>query len=152
MRQVLDAKDLTTNEKIYFKGHAKATYLSDGRNVEEAINESPIFEAIYGETTYEEIIAAYNAGKVVVCKKESNSAYLVSVSTSVNFVSYAGQMIYHYQCTSASKWAWSTHSVGHTLTTLDNGNVKITIAGKNSEVVTPTYLENLLGTIINGDY
>jgi hypothetical protein len=23
MRQVLDAKDLTTNEKIYFKGHAK---------------------------------------------------------------------------------------------------------------------------------
>lgn len=39
MRQVLDAKDLTTNEKIYFKGHAKATYLSDGRNVEEVINE-----------------------------------------------------------------------------------------------------------------
>ena len=35
----MDAKDLTTNEKIYFKGHAKATYMSDGRNVEEAINE-----------------------------------------------------------------------------------------------------------------
>ena len=48
MRQVLDAKYLTTNEKIYFKGHAKATYLSDGRNVEEAINEvdTKIAEAI----------------------------------------------------------------------------------------------------------
>ena len=39
MRKVKDAVDLTTNEKIYFKGHAKATYLSDGRNVEEALGE-----------------------------------------------------------------------------------------------------------------
>lgn len=38
MRKVKDAVDLTTNEKIYFKGHAKATYLSDGRNVEEGIS------------------------------------------------------------------------------------------------------------------
>jgi hypothetical protein len=38
MRKVKDAKDLETNEVIYFKGHAKATYMSDGRNVEEAIN------------------------------------------------------------------------------------------------------------------
>ena len=37
MRKVKDAKDLTTNELIFFKGHAKATYMSDGRNVEEAI-------------------------------------------------------------------------------------------------------------------
>lgn len=37
-RKVKDAKDLETNEVIYFKGHAKATYMSDGRSVEEAIN------------------------------------------------------------------------------------------------------------------
>lgn len=37
-RKVKDAKDLETNELIYFKGHAKATFMSDGRNVEEAIN------------------------------------------------------------------------------------------------------------------
>ena len=37
MRKVKDAVDLTTGEKIYFKGHAKATYLSDGSSVEEAI-------------------------------------------------------------------------------------------------------------------
>ena len=41
MRKVKDAKDLTTNELIYFKGHAKATYMSDGRSVEDAINEIP---------------------------------------------------------------------------------------------------------------
>lgn len=38
-RKIKDAKDLSTNELIYFKGHAKATYMSDGRNVEEAIHQ-----------------------------------------------------------------------------------------------------------------
>ena len=37
-RKIKDAKDLSTNELIYFKGHAQATYMSDGRTVEEAIN------------------------------------------------------------------------------------------------------------------
>ena len=37
-RQIKDAKDLSTNELIYFKGHAQATFMSDGRNVEDAIN------------------------------------------------------------------------------------------------------------------
>ena len=36
-RKITDAKDTTTNEVIYFKGHAKATYMSDGRSVEDAI-------------------------------------------------------------------------------------------------------------------
>ncbi len=38
-RKIKDAKDLSTNELIYFKGHAKATYMSDGKTVEEAINQ-----------------------------------------------------------------------------------------------------------------
>jgi hypothetical protein len=36
-RAIKDAKDLNTGEKIYFRGHAKATFMSDGRTVEEAI-------------------------------------------------------------------------------------------------------------------
>ena len=40
-RKIKDAKDLSTNELIYFKGHAKATYMSDGRSVEDAINKIP---------------------------------------------------------------------------------------------------------------
>ena len=36
-RKIKDAKDLSTNELIYFKGHAQATYMSDGTTVEEAI-------------------------------------------------------------------------------------------------------------------
>lgn len=34
-RKVQDAIDLKTKEKIYFKGHAKATYMSDGTTVED---------------------------------------------------------------------------------------------------------------------
>lgn len=41
-RKVKDAKDLESNELIYFKGHAKETYLSDGRNVEDAINDNQV--------------------------------------------------------------------------------------------------------------
>ena len=38
-REVKDAKDLETGKKIYLKGHAKATYMSDGLSVEDAIND-----------------------------------------------------------------------------------------------------------------
>lgn len=38
-RNIKDAKDLSTNELIYFKGHAQATFMSDGRTVEEAISD-----------------------------------------------------------------------------------------------------------------
>lgn len=37
-RKIKDAKDLSTNELVYLKGHAQATFMSDGRTVEEAIN------------------------------------------------------------------------------------------------------------------
>ena len=37
-RNIKDAKDLTTGELIYFKGSAQATFMSDGRTVEEAVS------------------------------------------------------------------------------------------------------------------
>ena len=37
-RILKDAKDLKTGELIYFRGHAKATYMSNGATVEDAIN------------------------------------------------------------------------------------------------------------------
>ena len=38
IRKIKDAIDLATNEAVFFKGHAKATYMSDGSTVEDAIN------------------------------------------------------------------------------------------------------------------
>ena len=37
-RNIKDAKDLDTGELIYFKGHAQATFMSDGRTVEEVVS------------------------------------------------------------------------------------------------------------------
>lgn len=37
-RKIKDAKDLSTNELIYFRNHAKATFMSDGSTVEDSIN------------------------------------------------------------------------------------------------------------------
>ena len=37
-RKIKDAKDIKTSELIYFRGHAGATFMSDGRTVEDAIN------------------------------------------------------------------------------------------------------------------
>lgn len=45
-RKIKDAKDLSTNELIYFKGHAQATYMSDGRTVEEAVNNIAFGEGV----------------------------------------------------------------------------------------------------------
>ena len=39
IRKIKDAKDLNTNELIYFAGHAKATLMSDGQTVEDAIED-----------------------------------------------------------------------------------------------------------------
>lgn len=37
-RKIKDAKDLVSGELIYFRNHAKATYMSNGMSVEDAIN------------------------------------------------------------------------------------------------------------------
>lgn len=53
-RKIKDAKDLSTNELIYFRGHAKATFLSDGRTVEEAVSGSsdePVYCTDFDNTT-----------------------------------------------------------------------------------------------------
>lgn len=73
-RRVIDAKD-KDGEKVYVKGHAKATYMSDGRTVEDAIKQigtgggggggiavetDPVFSASPAAGITEEQIVAWN--------------------------------------------------------------------------------------------
>ena len=90
-RKIKDAKDTTTNEVIYFKGHAKATYMSDGRSVEDAIysigssggeggitqESDPLFRASAAAGITSSDIAAWN-GKM-------DKVTLASVATSGNY-------------------------------------------------------------------
>ena len=51
-RQVKDAREITTGDLIYFRGHAKATYMSDGRTVEDALVNAGIPDAPYDDIVY----------------------------------------------------------------------------------------------------
>ena len=55
IRKVKDAKDLSTSEKIYFRGHAMATYMSDGSTVEDAIKKGVVDNLVRAEDTDDEL-------------------------------------------------------------------------------------------------
>lgn len=154
MRKVKDAVDLTTNEKIYFKGHAKATYLSDGRNVEDALGEIPsgessVFKAVYGETTYDEIVEAHNNGKIVICEYDVWVCRLTKIQASqVMFQASADNSVTRLTCNTKGQWSVGTSSTAHNLKQLDNGNVEITISTKTAEVATPAYVSDAIASAI----
>lgn len=116
--------------------------------------ESSVFEAVYGETTYEEIVAARNEGKVVICNHQEQVFYLEYLNnTAAYFIAHYQTIFYVANCkASDNKWTYKAYNNNHSLENLENGNVKVTIANQSSEVATPQFVENLLGTIINGDY
>lgn len=107
--------------------------------------ESSVFEAKYGETTYAEIVAAYNEGKIVRCNYDNRTHYLNAILTSgtyfvANYSAYSYQLI----CQSSDTWYNQRVDNSHELTTLDNGNAQITIAGKTAEVATLQYVEEAI--------
>ena len=158
MRKVKDAVDLTTNEKIYFKGHAKATYLSDGRNVEEAINEMPngessVFEAVYGTTTYEEIVAAFNEKKHVLCLWNDRVYNLSAVTANLlNFSCVKDSVIYIASCKADNTWGDLQYNVEHVRNKATSLTSAATDAQYPSAKAVYDFVSNTLGTIINGDY
>lgn len=115
--------------------------------------ESEVFKAVYGETTYNEIIEAHNEGKIVICEYDVWVCRLTKIQASqVMFQASADSSVTRLTCNTKGQWSVGTSSTFHNLKTLDNGNCEITIAARTAEVATPQYVETLLGTIINGDY
>ena len=159
MRKVKDAVDLTTTEKIYFKGHAKATYLSDGRNVEDAIAEIPsgessMFEAIYGETPFADLWNAYQSNKHVVVRSGKFVLSLVRADeTLISFSAINNENVYSATCNSSN--VWTQGSVFH----VEKATNKVTsLSDKSTDTQYPSakavydFVNNTLGTLINGEY
>ena len=113
-----------------------------------------VFWATYGTTTYDEIVAAHNEGKVVLCYYDNTwVARLEKVQSSqVMFQAYAENSVVRLISNTKGQWTYASYSTVHNLKTLDNGNVELTISARTAEVATPQYVENLLGVIINGEY
>ena len=107
--------------------------------------ESSVFEAVYGETTYNEIIEAHNEGKIVICEYDVWVCRLTKIQASqVMLQAFAENSVTRLVCKSNGQWANATYSTYHNLKTLDNGNCEITIAAKTAEVATPQYVENAI--------
>ena len=112
----LQAKDVEIGQEL--------TELSERvGNLEE---DEPIFKAIYGETKIEEIIAAYEAGKVVHCDYNSLCYELVRINNGEAFFAAAlGIITYRMICSAASKWVGTTFSLEETknkVTTLSSSS------------------------------
>lgn len=111
--------------------------------------ESSVFEAVYGETTFEEIMAAKNSGKIVICNYLSRITYLVYVlDSTLYFQSESGDvalsLFVSINSSQKTSWNYKNYRYDHTLLNLDNGNVQVTIAGNSAEVATPQYVENAI--------
>lgn len=112
-----------------------------------------VFEAVYGVTTYDEIVAAVKAQKHVICFKNDRVYNLNNFGEGrdLNF-SCAGDVIHLIKCTTQNKW--SSNTLYYELSTY-----KVTsLSDKSTDTQYPSakavydFVNNTLGTIINGDY
>lgn len=115
-----------------------------------------VFEAVYGETSYDEIKEAFEANKVVYCYRETRVYMLTKLEAGAAYFAVThGNYYYRLVChpgAPSTSWGATSENFQHSLKSLANGNAQITIAGNTAEVATPQYVENLLGVIINGEY
>ena len=95
-RKIKDAVDLDTKEKVFYRGYAGATYLSDGRTVESAImarNGMSIIDHGVSDTTFELTPNVVHKWGVVQSltltlpedPKEKENQYRISFTAGANF-------------------------------------------------------------------
>lgn len=115
--------------------------------------ESSVFEAIYGETTFEEVSEAYNQGKIIHCDYESRCYELAVFTGNIAWFSCVNTTTSYLLMLNANS-SWSKASYGLE----DTGNRVDTIQADAKPYQYPSakavydFVNNTLGTIINGDY
>lgn len=113
-RTILDPKDIVNGEKVYLRNHAKATYLSWGKSVEDALNDGDFQDKgkdlsrqdIFGNIIPQSTANCYVVkepglyrfpivyGNAIKNAKENKEAYTkVQGEHSMNFVNHKGNML-----------------------------------------------------------
>ena len=114
---------------------------------------SDVFEAIYGETTYDEIIEAYNAGKYVVCLYEELAYHLSSLKNNTAwFGAINGDISLKTWCNTSNAWFKVQYNLELASNKTKTINEKSTSVQYPSAKAVYDFVNNTLGTIINGDY
>lgn len=114
---------------------------------------SDVFEAIYGVTTYNEIVAAVKAQKHVICFY-NNKVYNLNnfgEGWDLNF-SCAGEVLHIIKCTTQNKWSSLPLYFEQTNYKVQSISDKSTNTQYPSAKAVYDFVNNTLGTIINGDY
>ena len=123
-----------------------------------------IFEAKYGETTFNEIQEAYNAGKYIVCSYNGNVFHINRItSIDIYFISVNGPTIYRLGVGTANNWyqhAYSPEMSTNKTTSLSDKSTDtqypsakavFTEIGKKSEVSLEALANGNLKVTINGE-
>lgn len=137
-RKIKDAKDIKTEEKIYFKGHAKATYMSDGVSVEDTINN--IKENI-GNVDLSGVLSKSEASSTYLNKNDASSTYLKKTDASNTYLE------------KTAKAASATKADSATKATQDgSGNVITTTYATKSELSSKVDSSSLSNVAFSGLY
>ena len=114
---------------------------------------SSVFEAVYGVTTYEEIIAAYNAGKYVVCQYEELAYHLSSLkNNSAWFGAIDGDFSFRAWCNKSNQWFKVQYNLELASNKTKTINESSTDTQYPSAKAVYDFVNNTLGTLINGEY
>lgn len=120
-RKIKDAKDLSTNELIYFKGHAQATYMSDGRTVEEAISSSTggSGESNSGSNVQAVVREGYSEleNRPIRDAKDLTTGELVYFTGDANYITCDGGMLIDYindKTAGARIYYWDVEAIDST--------------------------------------
>ena len=115
---------------------------------------SSMFEAVYGETPFADMWAAYLANKHIICRSGNVMLSVVrATDTLISFSAINNENVYGATCTSANVWASSSV---FQVEKAQNKVSSITSASKDTQYPTAKavydFVQTTLGTIINGEY
>lgn len=134
----------------YERSDLKVTSLSDkstdaqypsAKAVYDFVNNSKdVFEAEFNVTTYAEVKAAYDSGKTVICRYSVYITRLTQITaTNAIFTATIDHTIVRLMCYTTTKvWTATNFNTAPKLEVLNNGNVRVTIAGKSQELMPAT--------------
>ena len=116
-KAVLDG--ITSSDVANWNGKQNSLTAGDNITIDgSTISSNQVFTATYGTTTYAEVMAAYNAGKICVAIKDDRYYYFIySEKTYIRFVSPSGSnTIYSLTLFSSGRWANTVISLQSKLT------------------------------------
>lgn len=116
--------------------------------------ESSVFEAVYGVTTYDELVAAVKAKKHVICFYNNRVYNLCNYQENKDiFFSGVTSAIFTVSCAVANgKWTASQYNFENTVFKVTSLSASSTDTQYPSAKAVYDFVNNTLGTIINGDY